>query len=164
MRHFAAHRTVSTVALTLTATTLAAALSLGADTRLASAATPVDENYRDAMRVFVRDLSKWGAGLQESADAAVIKPELGCSAEMIEQVTSGQWMVDDLAGTARLAPAHLAYVHGMLIDSVSALSAEAGGACYDPAAAAEAIRAERVGFDWAIAQIAFHAKHGGGGK
>ncbi len=147
-----------------TTTTLALALGFAVSARPAAAAAPVNEDYSSAMRTFVVTLEGWGDAVQTAADAIAIKPELACGTDLQALAAAGQFMADDLVGTARLAPANIAFIHGMLTDSVQTLEADAASACGDSESAIAAIRAERAGFDWALAAIKFHAKHSGEGN
>jgi hypothetical protein len=143
--------------------TLIFAATFAFSARPAAAHAPDNGDYRGAMRAFVGALDNYSDKLEVAAEAAVVKPELACGAELAELATIAQGMTADLQGTARLAPAHLAAVHAQLTDSVTTMGAQAEAACYDAAAAASVIRAERPAFDWALTQIEFHAKFGGGG-
>jgi hypothetical protein len=109
------------------------------------------EDYRTAMKPFAVDMEAWADRLSELSEAAVSKPEIACSAEYAELARIGGWTVADLAGTE--APAGLADAHAALTASVAAMTEAARGACGDAAGAAEAIAAERAGFDTALLQI-----------
>jgi hypothetical protein len=135
-----------------------------ASARPAAAETPSTGDYRTAMRAFVKDLDNWAEKLEVAADAAVVKPELGCGAELAELAQIGDWMTADLEGTARLAPDYLAGVHGKLTSTVATMGDQAELACYDAGSAAEAIHSQRAAFDWAIRQIQLYVRYGASGN
>ncbi len=120
---------------------LALGVLIGA-TRVASA-NPVRE-YRDVMQAFVPDIRGWSSQTQGLIDAAVAKPELGCSLELAELVRQGRHASRDLAGTEQLAPATLRGAHRQVTAAVTELAAAGELACGNEVeAAARAEQAQR---------------------
>ena len=139
------------------------ALAVATTAQPAAAAAPINEDYRMGMKAFIGDLDRWADELSKAAEAAAVKPELGCTSEMVELAQIGGWMADDLQGTARLAPASLKEVHNAFTETVRAMGAHAEAACGDAAGAAAAIRAEQVNFDRGLSRIASYVKYGAEG-
>ncbi len=118
---------------------LAVGALIGA-TRVASA-NPVRE-YRDVMQAFVPDIRSWSAETNGLIEAAVAKPELGCSAQLADLVKRGQHTSLDLAGTTQLAPRALKSAHQQVTAAVAELAAAGENACGNEVLAAA--RAEQA--------------------
>jgi hypothetical protein len=132
--------------------------------RPAAAAAPIDQDYRSAMKYFVGDLDRWADKVEAAAEAAIVKPELACGAEMVELAEIAGSLGADLRGTGYIAPADMRAVHAALTESVMAIGTHASAACGDAAASAQAIRTERVNFESALSRIDGFVRYGFEGR
>ncbi len=111
-------------------------------TRVASA-NPVRE-YRDVMQAFVPDIRGWSSQTNGLIQAAVAKPQLGCSVELAQLVRQGRHASADMAGTEALAPVALKGAHRQVTAGLAKLALAGEKACGDEVqAAAEAEQALR---------------------
>lgn len=116
-------RLIQTIALT-------ASLSAAFVATAARASADEIDTYRDAMRDFAPVITAWTNDVDSLASASVAKPEIKCSAEILDLAARGNSMADDLSGT--VAPAALTAQHNRLAGAVDALSVMSATACGAP--------------------------------
>ncbi len=122
-RYYKVLTTLTVLVLTLVATTSVVA------------ASPADDYY-EAMQSFLPVIIEWNEEVQSTAHAAAIKGEPDTIERLNELGVQGEYILDDLRGTAVSVPGPLRPAHWMLADAVGSLTVAAQAADEDPMAAA----------------------------
>lgn len=104
------------------------------------------QDYSKAMRGFLPVIVDWTAEVQQAAHAAAVKPQPERLEELAELGVRGEYILDDLRGTAASAPVPLQRAHWALADAIGTMSVAAQNAEGDPAAAALAVESQ---IEWA---------------
>lgn len=151
-------RRLSTIQI-LTAAALVAGVF--ATNNTVAAASPAD--YRRGMIELAPVVRDWAEDVQLTADAALTKPELACSAHMAELANRGFGITDDLIGTGLNAPRGLMASHAALQNAVARMADAAAGACYNPAGSAVIINGETTDLNRALIRVRNFAEGAFGG-
>ena len=104
------------------------------------------QDYAEAMQGFLPVVVDWTEDVQAAAHAAAHKPDQENLAELAELGARGEYILDDLRGTAALAPEPLQDAHWQLADAVGTLTVAAQNADQDAVGAADLIDGY---LDWA---------------
>jgi hypothetical protein len=139
---------------------IVAAVIFGALLTTAGVANAASE-YTTAMKAFLPVIVEWTAEVQGSAHAAALKPEPARLSELDELAAQGYYILDDIRGTAELAPAPLGWAHWQLADAIGSIAGAAEGAEEDPVGAAETINAQMSFLEPALGRIQNHVQRYG---
>ena len=97
------------------------------------------QDYSKAMRGFLPVIVDWTVDVQEAAHAAAVKPEPERLQELAYLGVRGEYILDDVRGTAALAPKPLQRAHWALADAIGTMATVAQTAENDPVAASQVV-------------------------
>jgi len=139
--------------LNLIQTLTVSTLLVGAFVFSTGVANANPNDYRNGMKGLAGAVDAWVAEVEMTADAAVAKPEIACSAQMAELTRRGGYLIDDLSGTGRDVPAALAGAHEALTASVATMTQATMGACTNPVGTVETVQDAKAGYTSAMNRI-----------
>ena len=117
--------------------------------------------YNRDMKDFAPVIERWAFEARELTTAAVAKPSLACSDEMVEMALRGFSIADDLDGMYGSAPKLLAPSHVKVAREARVMASAAERACDDAASAASQTADSYADFAGPIKRIRSYVSRAG---